>query len=257
MADSKEIVFQQDIVNAMTADGWLTGPASGYDRRTALYTEDLLAYFKEAWPERWDKFSKANPKDPEGVLVQKVVRELEKHGTLDVLRHGFKVPGVKVDLCSFKPDHGMNPDTLKRYQANRLRVVQEVAYSPHFREDYNPRLDLVLFVNGIPTATLELKSEFKQSVENAKRQYRYDRPPTDPVTRKPEPLLTFKRGALVHFAVGQSEVAMSTKLTGKDTFFLPFNIGSEEGGAGRGKGPACGADSCHRRRQSRGNGWAC
>jgi len=117
-------------------------------------------------------------------------------------------------------------------------VVPEVSYSPHAREagaggqSYNPRLDLVLFVNGIPTATLELKSEFKQSVENAKRQYRYDRPVKDPLTRKPEPLLTFKRGALVHFAVGQNEVAMTTKLDGKDTFFLPFNLGSAEGGAG-------------------------
>lgn len=87
-------------------------------------------------------------------------------------------------------------------------------------QSYNPRLDLVLFVNGIPVATLELKSEFKQSVENAKRQYRYDRPVKDPLTRKPEPLLTFKRGALVHFAVSQDEVAMTTKLAGKETFFL-------------------------------------
>lgn len=238
MADSKEAQFQQDIIDAMTAQGWLTGPTSGYDRRTALYTEDFLGYFKDAWPERWDKFAKANPNNPEGVLVQKLVRELEQSGTLDVLRHGFKLPAVKVELCSFQPDHGMNPDTLKRYQCNRLRVVPEVSYSPHAREagssgqSYNPRLDLVLFVNGIPTATLELKSEFKQSVENAKRQYRYDRPVKDPLTRKPEPLLTFKRGALVHFAVGQNEVAMTTKLAGKDTFFLPFNLGSAEGGAG-------------------------
>ena len=238
MADSKEAQFQQDIIAAMTAQGWLTGPASGYDRRTALYTEDVLGYFKDAWPERWDKFAKANPNAPEDVLVQKLVRELEQSGTLDVLRHGFKLPAVKVELCSFQPDHGMNPDTLKRYQSNRLRVVPEVSYSPNAREagssgqSYNPRLDLVLFVNGIPTATLELKSEFKQSVENAKRQYRYDRPVKDPLTRKPEPLLTFKRGALVHFAVGQNEVAMTTKLAGKDTFFLPFNLGSEEGGAG-------------------------
>lgn len=233
MADSKEAQFQQDIITAMVAQGWLTGPASGYDRRTALYTEDFLGYFKEAWPERWDKFAKANPNNPDEVLVQKLVRELEQSGTLDVLRHGFKLPAVKVELCSFKPDHGMNPDTLKRYGCNRLRVVPEVSYSPHYREgEYNPRLDLVLFVNGIPTATLELKSEFKQSVENAKRQYRYDRPVKDPLTRKPEPLLSFKRGALVHFAVGQNEVAMTTKLDGKDTFFLPFNLGSAEGGAG-------------------------
>lgn len=238
MSDSREHQFQQDIITAMTAQGWLTGPASGYDRTTALYTEDFLGYFKDAWPERWEKFAKANPNKPEDVLVQKLVRELEQSGTLDVLRHGFKLPGVKVETCSFKPDHGMNPDTLRRYQCNRLRVVPEVSYSPHYREassdgqSYNPRLDLVLFVNGIPTATLELKSEFKQSVENAKRQYRYDRPVKDPLTRKPEPLLTFKRGALVHFAVGQSEVAMTTKLDGKDTFFLPFNMGSLDGGAG-------------------------
>ncbi|SFY37022.1 type I restriction enzyme, R subunit [Pseudomonas sp. NFR02] len=238
MADSKEAQFQQDIIDALAAQGWLVGTASGYDRRRALYTEDVLAYFKEAWPERWDKFAKANPNNPNDVLVQKLVRELEQSGTLDVLRHGFKLPAVKVELCSFQPDHGMNPDTLKRYQCNRLRVVPEVSYSPHTREagsggqSYNPRLDLVLFVNGIPTATLELKSEFKQSVENAKRQYRNDRPVKDPLTRKPEPLLTFKRGALVHFAVGQNEVAMTTKLAGKDTFFLPFNLGSAEGGSG-------------------------
>ena len=237
MADSKEAQFQQDIIDALAAQGWLVGTASGYDRRTALYTEDVLAYFKEAWPERWDKFAKANPNNPNDVLVQKLVRELEQGGTLDVLRHGFKLPAVKVELCSFQPDHVMNPDTLKRYQCNRLRVVPEVSYSPHAREagggqSYNPRLDLVLFVNGIPAATLELKSEFKQSVENAKRQYRNDRPVKDPLTRKPEPLLTFKRGALVHFAVGQNEVAMTTKLAGKDTFFLPFNLGSAEGGAG-------------------------
>lgn len=238
MADSKEAQFQQDIIDAMVAGGWRVGTASGYDRATALYTEDLLGYVQEAWPERWEKFCKANPQASEQVFVQKVVRELERAGTLEVLRHGFKVPGVTFDLCSFKPDHAMNPDALSRYRANRLRVVPEVAYSPHSREkgqdsqSYNPRLDLVLFVNGIPTATLELKSEFKQSVENAKRQYRNDRPLKDPITRKIEPLLAFKRGALVHFAVSQAEVAMATKLAGKDTFFLPFNQGSEGGGAG-------------------------
>ena len=233
MADSREIQFQQDIINQMVASGWETGPASGYDRATALYTEDLLAFVQEAYPARWDKFCKNNPQDPAGALAKAVVRELDKHGTLEVLRHGFKVPGVKIDLCSFRPDHYMNPEAQARYAANRLRVVQEVSYSPYAREgEYNPRLDLVLFVNGIPTATLELKSQFKQSVENAKRQYRHDRPPKDPVTRKPEPLLTFKRGALVHFAVSQAEVAMATKLDGKATYFLPFNQGSLEGGAG-------------------------
>lgn len=233
MADSKELTFQQDIINALQTQGWLVGTSAGYNPTTALYTEDLLAYFQTAWPDRWQKLCKTNPSDPAGVLIQQTVRALEKSGTLDVLRHGYKLPGVKIELCSFQPDHGMNPDTQARYQANRLRVVPEVSYSPHARPgNYNPRLDLVLFVNGIPTATLELKSAFKQSVENAKRQYCGDRPTKDPLTRKAEPLLTFKRGALVHFAVSQQEVAMTTKLAGKDTFFLPFNRGSAEGGAG-------------------------
>ncbi|QJQ95436.1 MULTISPECIES: type I restriction endonuclease subunit R [Halomonadaceae] len=237
MADSREHQFQQDIIDAMATGGWKAGSASGYDRTNALYPEDLLGYFREAYPGRWEKLCKNNPQNPGATLIKAVVRELERHGTLEVLRHGFKVPGIKIDLCSFQPDHAMNPDSLARYQANRLRVVPEVSYSPHFRDGYNPRLDLVLFVNGIPTATLELKSEFKQSVENAKRQYRQDRPVKDPVTRKPEPLLTFKRGALVHFAVSQDEVAMTTKLAGKDTFFLPFNQGTEDGGAGNPPAP--------------------
>lgn len=238
MADSRETQFQQDIIAAMTASGgWITGTASGYDRANALYTEDLLAFFREAYPERWHKFCKNNPHNPGDALVKAVVRGLNKNGTLEVLRHGVKTPGVPIATCAFQPDHGMNPDSAARYAANRLRVVPEVSYSPHYREGqnenkYNPRLDLVLFVNGIPVATLELKSQFKQSVENAKRQYCRDRPVKDPITRKPEPLLTFKRGALVHFAVSQDEVAMTTRLAGKDTFFLPFNQGTAEGGAG-------------------------
>ena len=91
------------------------------------------------------------------------------------------------------------------------------------------RIDLVLFVNGLPVATLELKSEFKQAVEEAIKQYRQTRLPKDPETKKPEPLLMFKRGALVHFAVSQYEVFMATKLEGANTYFLPFNKGTKEG----------------------------
>nr|WP_286198421.1 type I restriction endonuclease [Salinisphaera sp. G21_0] len=91
---------------------------------------------------------------------------------------------------------------------------------------------MVLFINGLPVSTLELKSEFKQSVDNAIRQYKTTRLAKDPETGKPEPLLTFKRGALVHFAVSQYQVYMATRLAGAATFFLPFNKGTKEGGAG-------------------------
>ncbi|MDQ6978113.1 MAG: DEAD/DEAH box helicase family protein, partial [Ghiorsea sp.] len=117
----------------------------------------------------------------------------------------------------------------------------ELVYSPWATDEYEAetgarakkwRIDLVLFVNGLPVATLELKSEFKQAVQNAINQYKTTRPPIDPVTKKKEPLLTFKRGALVHFAVSQYEVYMATRLEGPDTFFLPFNKGTKDGGAG-------------------------
>ncbi len=119
--------------------------------------------------------------------------------------------------------------------------MPELTYSPWATEAYSDqtgtkakawRIDLVMFVNGLPVATLELKSEFKQAVQNAIKQYKTTRLPIDPATRKPEPLLTFKRGALVHFAVSQYEVFMTTRLEGAATFFLPFNKGTRDGGAG-------------------------
>jgi type I restriction enzyme R subunit len=84
----------------MASGDWQVGTASGYDHATALYTEDLLGYVQDAWPKRWEKFCKINPRASKQVFLQKVVRELERAGTLDVLRHGFKVAGVAFDLCS-------------------------------------------------------------------------------------------------------------------------------------------------------------
>ncbi len=238
MTDTREIQFQNDILAHLTAHGWRRGESSRYDRERALYPEDALGFFQGAWPDQWAKFARHYPQNTETKFLDSLTRQLNSHGTLDVLRRGFKDRGARIRLCQFRPEHGMNPDTLVRYKANRLRVVPELAYSPHAATgEYNPRLDLVLFVNGLPTATLELKSEFKQSVANAVRQYQRDRPPMAPKSRREEPLLTFGRGALVHFAVSQFEVAMTTRLAGKGTFFLPFNRGTAEGGAGNPPNP--------------------
>lgn len=231
MDKAREVVFQQAIFDWLTANTWLEGKAEHYDRELALYPEDLLGYIHETQPDAVTKLTKFYHKKTDQMILKRAAEQMDKHGALHVLRHGFKDRGAKIRLCQFKPDHGLNPETLSRFHANRLRVVQEVSYSPHTREGYNPRLDLVLFVNGVPAASLELKSEFKQSVENAKRQYRRDRPPRDPKTRKIEPLLAFKQRALVHFAVGMDEVWMTTCLAGEDTWFLPFNKG-HDGGAG-------------------------
>lgn len=252
-ASAAESAFQQDIIRELLESGWVLGSAAGYDRERALYTEDCLAFVKQTQPKVWEKFVGQNPTNPDKAFLDRVAAQLdkadpqasEKHlrlfGTLGVLRHGLNYKTCAFKLCQFKPDHGLNPDTLAAYEANILRVVPELTYSPWASAAHlaatgaqaKPwRIDLVLFVNGLPVATLELKSEFKQAIENAIKQYKKTRLPKDAATNKPEPLLTFKRGALVHFAVSQYEVWMTTRLEGDDTRFLPFNKGTREGGKG-------------------------
>ncbi len=243
--------FQNDIIQALLNKGWLLGKAEHYHRELALYPEDLIGFVKDTQNTQWQKFSAIHPQDTEQKFLALVGKQLNKidpnatdkvartFGTLGVLRHELRDRNARFTLCQFKPDHDLNPDTLARYQKNRLRVVPELVYSPWATttESDAPkakawRIDLVLFVNGIPVVTVELKSEFKQAVHNAIKQYKSTRLPIDPHTKKPEPLLTFKRGALVHFAVSQYEVYMTTHLQGAKTFFLPFNKGTKEGGAG-------------------------
>lgn len=253
MSKANELTFQNDMIRQLQAHGWLLGKAEHYNRELALYPEDVIGFVKDTQDEQWQKFCALYPVQPEQKFLERLAQQLNKadpnaankemrtFGTLGVLRHELKDRGTRFSLCQFAPEHDLNPDTLARYKKNRLRVVPEVTYSPWATAEHLAetgvkakewRIDLVLFVNGIPVATLELKSEFKQAVHNAMRQYRTTRLPVDPVTKKPEPLLTFKRGALVHFAVSQYEVYMTTRLEGESTFFLPFNKGTHDGGAG-------------------------
>ncbi|OUR60253.1 restriction endonuclease subunit R [Colwellia sp. 39_35_sub15_T18] len=244
---AKESVFQNDILEQMQSHGWLLGKSKNYNKELALYPEDLIHFIKSTQPEQWDKQLKIHPPTdkrptaPEEALLKAVERALSasNKGTLWVLRNVVKDRGAKFSLCAFKPDHGLNPDAIKRYNQNILRVVPELVYSPN---GVDGRIDLTLFINGIPVATLELKSEFKQALDNAKIQYMKDRQPKDPKTKKVEPLLTFKRGALVHFAVSQYNVAMTTRLAGKKTYFLPFDQGTQDGGEGNDASDSLSAD---------------
>lgn len=255
---ANESVFQNDMINQLVANGWLLGKPENYNRKLALYEEDVLGFVKETQEAQWQKFCALYPNNPEQKFLERVASQLNKadpnaankemrtFGTLGVLRHELRDRGTRFSLCQFKPEHDLNPDTLARYKQNRCRVVPELVYSPWTSPHPNPspqkgeglktakawRIDLVLFVNGLPIATLELKSEFKQAVHNAIKQYKTTRFAIDPATKKPEPLLSFKRGALVHFAVSQYEVYMATRLEGEDTYFLPFNKGTKDGGAG-------------------------
>ena len=243
----EEKIFQNDILDVLHSNGYRIGESKFYNKKLALYPEDLLEFVKTTQEKSWNKFSKLYPDNTNQIFLERVASQLNKvnpnaankelrtYGTLGVLRHGIKDRGVRFDLYQPKPVHNLNPDTLNKYEKNILRAVPEVVYSPYLKDDDGSkkyRIDIVIFINGIPIITMELKSEFKQAVESAINQYKTDRLPVVEGTSKKEPLLTFKRGALVHFAVSQYEIYMTTKLQGKDTTFLPFNKGTRDGGAG-------------------------
>jgi type I restriction enzyme R subunit len=227
----KEIAFENDICAHLGASGWLyaEGDAAHYDRARALFPADLLAWVRETQPKAWDALSKSHGAAAEATLLDRIRKQLDDRGTLEVLRQGVELIGLRqpLILAQFKPALAMNPDLQARYAANRLRVVRQVRYSLHNENS----IDLVLFLNGLPVATVELKSDFTQSVEDAVDQYRFDRHPRPKGQNAAEPLLDFPRGALVHFAVSNSEARMATKLVGGATVFLPFNRG-DQGGAG-------------------------
>ncbi len=225
MSIHKEITFEAEICQHLGSHGWLytEGDATGYDRARALFPADVLAWVQAAQPQAWETLVKNHGTAASDTLLERLRDQIDQRGSLDVLRHGVELLGLKQPLkvAEFKPALAINPDIMTRYAANRLRVVRQVKYSLHNENC----LDLVLFLNGVPVATVELKTDFTQSIGDAIDQYRFDRLPR-PKGQNPEPLLSFPRGALVHFAVSNSEVAMVTKLQGPATTFLPFNQGN-------------------------------
>lgn len=229
MSLHKEVSFENEICEQLAASGWLhaEGDAQAYDRARALFPADLIDWVKDTQPKAWEALSKNHGAAAEAVLLDRLRKSLDERGTLDVLRHGIELLGLRqpLQLAQFKPALSMNPELTAKYAANRLRVVRQVRYSLACENS----IDLVLFLNGIPVATCELKTDFTQSVQDAVDQYRFDREPKP--KGRTEPLLSFPAGALVHFAVSNREVQMTTRLEGAATRFLPFNLGND-GGAG-------------------------
>lgn len=223
--------FEAAICKHLAANGWryAEGDAAGYDCPNALYLPDLLAWLQATQPASWQRLTKTHGPDLPKRLAERLRKSLNERGTLDVLRRGVDMLGLSqsLSLIQFKPALGINPTIQQHYAENRLRVIRQVHHSLNNAKEC---IDLVLFVNGIPVATVELKSDFTQSVGDAVDQYRFDRNP-NPKGGLSEPLLSFPGGALVHFAVSQREVMMSTRLAGTATHFLPFNKG-DHGAAG-------------------------
>jgi type I restriction enzyme R subunit len=220
MAKTKELHFEDAIADHLVTQGWVRGSPKDFDRQTALVSKDLFAFIEATQPETWTELRRHHQSGLEVAVLDTLVKALASRGTIDVLRHGFKFFGKKVECAYFKPAHGMNPDIVAKYAKNRLVVMRQV----RFIEGGDESVDLVLFVNGFPVATAELKNPLtQQTVQDAVAQYR----------RRDvrHALFRFKTRALIHFAVDPDLVYMATKLAGDGTFFLPFNRG-KGGGAG-------------------------
>lgn len=204
--------FEEHIESHLLDSGYRKLSPAGYDVDLCLISSEVIGFIQDTQPKAFEKLDVQYGADTATKLCQRISQEVTKRGTLDVLRKGIKDRGVEIHLAYFKPASGMNQEHLNLYKKDRLAIVRQLAFS----KKYHGTLDVTLFLNGLPIITAELKNSLTgQFVENAVKQYRIDRKPD-------EALFKFKR-CLVHFAVGNELVFMTTRLEGDSTRFLPFN----------------------------------
>jgi type I restriction enzyme R subunit len=225
-----EKAFGDAIVAAMLKGGWQEGDPRDYRPDLGLDTRQLFTFIGATQGDEWERLVMLYGSSTEAAQVgfaKRLDRAIAEDGVLTVLRKGVKDRGVLIRVVYFKPNLVLDDSALNEYRANRLTVVRELEYATK-QADKGNRLDLALFVNGIPVATAELKNPLTgQGVEQAKEQYRRDRDPSE---------LIFRQRVVANFCVDPDLVFVATQLRGQKTRFLPFNTGSEgpgqPGGAG-------------------------
>lgn len=220
MSITTENTFETALVQSLTEQGGYTlGNAHDYSPELGMFKYEVIRFLQESQPKRWEKISAIHGADADNRVIQRLYKELDLRGSLDVLRNGFVDYGVRFQMAFFQPASGLNPDAVDLYNKNNLKVYRQIYYSTKNKNS----VDVLLSLNGIPVATLELKNQFTgQNVGNALKQYSTTRD-------NREILFAFKKRCLVHFAVDQDEVFMTTKLDGSKTYWLPFNKGANNG----------------------------
>ena len=227
MKRTTEAAFETVIEAHLLENGYVSVAGEGFDRERAIFPETVLTFIRETQPKEWAKLKALHGDKTGDQILGDLCKWMDIHGSLATLRHGFKCYGRTLRAAYFKAAHELNPELEARYAANRLGIARQLHFSPRSERS----LDVTLSLNGIPTATLELKNPLTgQSVDDAHRQYKQDRDPR-------EPIFEFKRRTLVHFAVDTESVLMTTRLAGTATHFLPFNKG-RDGAAGNPSDPA-------------------
>ena len=216
-----EGAFESVIESHLLGNGYVSVDKAAYDPERAVFPEVVLAFIRDTQPKEWAKLEALHGEKTGEQIIGDLCKWMDTYGSLATLRHGFKCYGRTLRVAFFKAAHGLNPELEARYAANRVGITRQLRYSTRNANS----IDVVISLNGIPIATLELKSPLTgQDAENAKRQYQYDRD-------QHEPIFEFKHRTLVHFAVDTEVVLMTTRLAGGATHFLPFNKG-RDGGAG-------------------------
>ncbi|WNF89780.1 type I restriction endonuclease subunit R [Vagococcus fluvialis] len=232
MLENKEIRFEQDIEDSLTMyGGWESKKFNElhYDGAIGLDLDQLLSFVQETQPKQWERYQKIYREQSNEKFLKRFNESVEMQGILHVLRNGFKDRSISFKVMYFKPVSGLNEATIEKYNTNRFYCVRQFAYDK-YKVKSPKEIDIVLMVNGIPLVALELKNQYTgQTVDNAKIQFQNDRDPR-------EQAFKFNSRFLVYFAVDHFDVAMTTKLAGKKTYFLPFNQGSNGPGNVGGKG---------------------
>ena len=218
--------YQRYIIDELTSkNGYIERPSTAYDRFFAVDREMLFEFLNATQGDTMSALKKVYKDKLEETLVNYLNSEMTKAkgSLLSVLKHGIELANYKLELMYSKPATTFNKELLENYHKNIFSVMEEVWASD------KERVDLVIFLNGLPIMSFELKCNFAgQSYADAIEQYRLQR---NPKTR----LFWFKAGCIVNFAMDLNEVYMTTKLDGESTFFLPFNMGNGEGvNAGKG-----------------------
>lgn len=231
MADTEK-QFEQDIERFLISDegGWKKGTDAGYQDANkvdmALDISTLIQFVQDTQPLTWKRFEKSCNSDTNAKFYKAVEDAITSDGLVYVLRHGFKYRGMEFKLCYFEPESGLNKLAAERYQKNICQCVRQW----HYSKKNNNSVDMMLMVNGIPVVAIELKNQLTgQTVENGMTQWISDRDPRENCFR-------FNHRVLVYFAVDLYNVYMTTRLKGADTYFLPFNQGSNGAGKKGGKG---------------------
>ena len=211
-----ETNFEDHIEAYLNRSGYRSRPPVFYNKRLCLIHDDTLEFIQDTQPSAYQRLKRQYGEETPVKLLNRVSKAIERRGVLDVLRKGVKDSGCYFNLTYFRPASAMNPDLQQRYAQNRFSLVRQLKYS----QKNEKSLDMVLFLNGLPLVTMELKNSLTgQVVADAEKQYRTDRDPR-------EPLFRFRR-CMVHFAVGNEKVSMTTHLQGGETRFFPYNRGIE------------------------------